>query len=109
MMTPVIERYRNRQNREKVKGDMMKWVNAGDLLMMYKAVQNPVLVQADRMSFARARAQFLHLGVQIQQLKHEMDPASPHYYAAGREAATVVSFLMAIIYVVSILVLQRAQ
>jgi hypothetical protein len=107
LMTPVIDRYRNRVNREKVKADMMKCANVGDLVAMYRALQNPMLIQADRLSFARARAQFLHLGVQIQQLKHEMDPESPNYYAAGKEAATVISFLLAMIYVIGILVVEK--
>ena len=109
MLNPAIDRFRNRLNRDKVKADLAKCVAAGDLVAMYKAVQNPALIQADRMTFARARAQFLHLGVQIQQLKHEMDPASPHYYMAGKEAATIVSGLAAVIYVVGILFTQRDQ
>jgi hypothetical protein len=101
-MRPAIERFRSADIRRRVSEDLTRVVEEGDLTRMLLAVDDPRMLSDDRKAFDEARLRYIQTNEEIERLKRVV--ASPLGIARtdGRQAATVVSSLVAALVIVAV-------
>jgi eukaryotic-like serine/threonine-protein kinase len=106
LMLPVIERFHNRNLRKRLTEEALGAARKGDLAELQALVDDPKTIRSDEEGFMEARRNFVLLAAEIARLKKEVANRSKLERGAGREAAAVISAVLAVIVIAGIVVVR---
>ena len=102
MLTPIIEKFRNKTTRQQIIEALDKLAKKGRLAALVLLVDNPARRTADQQGFLLARREFAALAEQMNWLRNGGLTKPAVVRAAAREASTVVSGVAAAVAVLII-------
>ncbi len=109
LLQPAMDRLHNRKSRETFRTELHKAAETGNLSNMLVLIENAAIYQRDREGLHAARREYMVLDAELKGLNQELSPASRLHRAVGREAASVVSGLLAAVLATILLVFRIGQ
>ena len=101
----VIERYHNAELADGIRKRIQETVEKGDITKLLSLVDNPQVVNQDKLEFEHARQEYFLLKQEHTNISARLDGNKKHGGAMGRELAAVISGVLAGILIATLLLL----
>lgn len=99
----VIERYHNTDLANDIRKKIAKTVEKGDITKLLGLVDNPQVVNQDKLEFEQARQEYFILKQEHENISKRLDGNKTHGAAVGRELAAVISGVLAGVLIATLL------
>lgn len=99
----VIERYHNSDLANDIRKKIAKTVEKGDITKLLSLVDNPQVVNQDKLEFEHARQEYFILKQEHDNISKRLDGNKTHGASIGRELAAVISGVLAGILIATLL------
>lgn len=103
---PLIERFHDRDQRQRVKDALEKAKGSGDIKLLMSIVDDPSQKQIDQHDFRNAMTKFQYLKREHAKLEHSLNTDPRFGYGTGREMAAMASGIICFL-VIAILILLK--
>lgn len=95
LLDPILSRYRNAYFREELKREAQRIAAKGDLRRVNALIDDPKALARDEAGFEMAQKDFGNVSTEIGQLRYEIEEDPSSSMDLGRQAAAVVSSILA--------------
>jgi hypothetical protein len=104
LMGPAVERFHSRAHREKLQNEAIKMAHEGNLAVLLKLIDDPAAIRKDEIEFTKAKRLFQLAKREVDKLKREISDRDEIAETSGRQAAAVVSTVLATMALAAIVV-----
>lgn len=103
---PLIDTYNNREKRIRLKGELPKVIQNGNISDLLDLLNNAQEKEADIAAFNEAKAEYSIVSNTINHLENDIEKRKAEYLTFGNQIASIISFTIAIFVLFSILILE---
>ena len=103
-MDPLVNRYSDREQRVKLKAQLAKVRDKGDVSKIEQIFDNPHALQMDQAGFHQAMHTYVAFKNEYSKLEHDLNTDSKFGYSAGHHTSMLISGIIATIIVMAIIV-----
>jgi hypothetical protein len=103
IVSPIYERYHDRDLREKLKARVSKIADSGDLSRIAGLLDDPVSRQDDTQGFKNAMRQYTQLRNELGTLDHDLSRPDTYGRSEGQQYASMASAVIAMIIIIAVI------
>lgn len=103
LLEPALERFRNRERQQKVREALAESAERGSLAEILAIINNKDMLRKDLEQFKGARREYIVLSREAKKLRRQLEKRKIVEQGPGREAAALVSGVVAMVVIAAIL------